>query len=128
MPEVAVQHRPRLPGGSASLVVEHLGVDDGTPVIAVRGDLDLTVRDELLPTLCLFGQMFGDVVVDLSGVLFCDASGLRVLYDVHEHLSDVRGRLILRCAPPLLERLLRLTDLDTFFNIEPMAVGLPVSG
>ena len=102
-------------------------MENGACVIALHGEIDFDTRAELESTLCLFGHIFGRVVLDLSGLVFCDVFGLRVLYDVHECLLAVRARLTLRRPPPPLRFLLIVANLETTFDVEPDVEARPAT-
>jgi anti-anti-sigma factor len=105
--------------------IEHVAMEDGAAVIALHGELDVLTSCELRSMLGLLGQVFGAVVVDLSGLAFCDSRGLRVLRDAHHHLVATHGRLTVRRAPPLLRRLFSVTALDEVLDIEPNPTDEP---
>ena len=95
-----------------------LSSQDGYIVATISGDLDIAyvpvLREQLLGVL---GPHASRIVIDLSGVTFCDASGLAVLVGV-----DRRARLldgVLRLAAPAgpVATVLRLTGLDLHFQI-----------
>jgi len=102
--------------------IDHVAMEDGAAVIALLGELDAATSQELRSMLGLLGQVFGAVVVDLSGLAFCDSRGLRVLRDAHTRLLATHGRLTVRCPPPLLRRIFAVTGLDDVLDIEP---GVP---
>ena len=53
---------------------------------------------------------------DLARMPFVDSTGLRILIDARRHL-DARGRrLVLRAMQPDVERLLRLTAMEAWFQ------------
>jgi anti-anti-sigma factor len=52
---------------------------DGTPIVTIRGELDLYTAPEFERALCLNGAADGRVVVDLSECTFIDSTGLGIL-------------------------------------------------
>jgi len=69
------------------------------------------------------------LVADLSGVTFCDASGLAVLVGVARRAGLLGGVLRLAAPAPLMSTVLRLTGLDSrleIFATVPEATGAPV--
>jgi anti-anti-sigma factor len=90
----------------------------GYTVAAISGDLDIAgvpaLREQLLGVL---GPHANRMIIDLSGVTFCDASGLAVLVGVDRRAQLLDG--VLRLAAPALPvaRVLRLTGLDLHFRI-----------
>jgi len=67
--------------------------EDAGPVVAVAGQLDLAVKDELRAVL---SPLTGVVTVDLTDVTFLDSSNIGVLVGVHKRLSSAGGALRLR--------------------------------
>ena len=57
------------------------------------------------------------MVVDLSGVTFCDASGLAVLIGIRRRAGLLGGVLRLAAPAPPVVAVLRLTGLDLQFEI-----------
>ncbi|WP_431945160.1 STAS domain-containing protein [Actinacidiphila sp. bgisy167] len=86
---------------------------DGWPVVEVAGELDISTAhllgDHLEDVIAVHRP--AHVVLDLSRLEFCDASGLSVLVWAH-HAADGRdGRLRLVCPEGSTRRLLRITEL-----------------
>ena len=50
--------------------------------------------------------------MDMSGLTFCDASGLGVLARIARHARQAGGQLRLISARPSLLKIIRLTGLD----------------
>lgn len=95
------------------------------PVLHVKGEIDIATAGQLEAAL---GQALArdpTVVVDMTGVLFIDAAGLRVLLEAAETLNGA-SPLRIRNAP-LVERLLTLVGLGDVQSIELQEVG-EVSG
>ena len=78
-------------------------------VIRPRGELDLASSDRLAATLQSADAAALIIVLDLSGLTFIDASGLRVLIEAKHALGD---RLALLPGPPSVQRLFALTRTD----------------
>ena len=53
--------------------------------------------------------------MDMSGLTFCDASGLGVLARIARHARQAGGQLRLISARPALLKIIRLTGLDRSF-------------
>ncbi|KAA0942211.1 ANTAR domain-containing protein [Streptomyces apricus] len=86
-----------------------------TTVVAV-GDIDMNTREDLRQALGTALSASGrGIDLDLSGVGFCDCSGLNVLLLVHR-LAVAEGRTVaVRSASPAVERLLDLTGTAPLF-------------
>ena len=68
------------------------------------------------------------IVIDLSEVSFCEASGLAVLVGASRRAALLGGVLRLAAPTPLMSTVLRLTGLDSRFEIfaaVPEAIGAP---
>jgi anti-sigma B factor antagonist len=104
-------HCLQVPGLSASSL-------DGYTVVAISGDLDIArvpaLREQLL---ALLGPHASRIVIDLSGVTFCDASGLAVLVGVGRRARLLDGVLRLVAPAPPVATVLRLTGLGPHFQI-----------
>lgn len=102
---------------------------DGYTVATISGDLDIArvpvLREQLLGVL---GPYASWIVIGLSGVTFCDASGLAVLVGVGRRARLLGGDLRLVAPAPSVATVLRLTGLDMHFQIfttVPVAVQAP---
>ncbi|MEU7580073.1 STAS domain-containing protein [Streptomyces sp. NPDC041068] len=87
--------------------------------MALTGELDVAaakdVRDVVHSAL---NDGTGDLVLNLRGVTFCDASGLGVIMGAHRRAARLGRRLILQDVPRSLERLFVATRLDRILEIE----------
>jgi anti-sigma B factor antagonist len=100
----------------------------GHTVLAISGELDIAttavLRDRIAAVL---DDRAVPVIIDLSRVSFCDASGLRMLVAVR-HRADAHGCVVALAGPrPNVRRLLRITGLDQIFPIYS-TVGQAVPG
>jgi anti-anti-sigma factor len=101
-----------------SASVAHL---DANAVIVLIGELDLDAVPELR-------KAFADpdiadrpeVVVDCSGLSFIDSSGLSVLLAEHKRLAQKGSRLVIRSPQPGPLRVLEITGLFEYFDVEPV--------
>ncbi|NNJ06017.1 STAS domain-containing protein [Streptomyces sp. PKU-MA01144] len=94
------------------------------PVVEVFGELDhssaIRLR-ELIPTIELRpGQR---LVMDLSGMEFCDSSGITALIAAHHHAQAARAELALAAVPAHTLRILRVVGLDQILPILPAAAS-----
>ena len=102
---------------------------DGYTIVTISGEIDIAcapaLREQLLG---LLRPGASRLVVDLSRVTFCDASGLAVLVGVARRVGLLGGVLRLAAPTPLVSTVLRLTGLDSRFEIfatVPEAIGVP---
>ncbi|GGQ35656.1 anti-sigma B factor antagonist [Actinomadura coerulea] len=89
-------------------------------VITISGDLDISsapaLREPLETALRDAGPL---VVIDLSGVTFCDAAGLTLLTGARR-LTEPEGVTLVLAAPrPHMVRLLRVSGLSRVFAVRP---------
>lgn len=89
-------------------------------VLAICGELDIAttaaLRDQIVIAL---KNTATPVIIDLSGVSFCDASGLALLVGVRRR-ARLRGLTIALAAPRRnVHKLLRITGLDRAFTVHP---------
>ena len=85
------------------------------PVLRVVGELDIATADQLRGALVEALATHRTLVVDMAGVTFVDASGLRVIIDAAQSLNG-QGPLTLANAA-LVERLLRIVGLSDIPSI-----------
>jgi anti-sigma B factor antagonist len=57
------------------------------------------------------------LLVDLTGLTFCDSSGLNTLLRLHRRLGTLHGWLALAAPPAQLRRLLAVTGMSTVFRL-----------
>jgi len=85
---------------------------DGTPVISVAGELDLTnakeVRSAIEAVVSDHGQL---IVFEVSDLTFMDSSGIALLASV--------TRQVLRDPTPIVRRLIEMTGLDKVLRMTP---------
>ncbi|WP_067460237.1 STAS domain-containing protein [Actinomadura macra] len=109
----AIHTASREAGLSRERLAEHT-------VITLSGELDIastpSLRERLNAALRNVGPR---VVIDLSGVTFCDASGLALLIGARRR-TEPRGTTIVLAAPgPQMVKLLHITGLSRAFTIRP---------
>jgi anti-anti-sigma factor len=99
----------------------------GLIIARLEGDLDIAstpaLRERLLGVLSPGVRL---LVIDLSGVSFCDVAGLAVLIGTQRR-ARARGITVRLAAPrPQMARLLRITGLDRSLTIcATLADALP---
>jgi len=96
----------------------------GYAVAAISGELGAgsvpALREQLR---AVPDQQASRIIVDLSGVTSCDASGLAVLVAAGHRAWRLGGILQLTVPAPAVLNALRLTGLDAYFEI--VAPGVP---
>ena len=95
---------PRVAGGPpvVSLGLTHRIYPDGHAVAVIRGELDAATADQAYEYVCqVIDRSRGPVRIDLAGLTFCDARGLRTLVGVAAHARKAARRLAWsRPGPP----------------------------
>ncbi|MFD7435305.1 STAS domain-containing protein [Streptomyces sp. NPDC059861] len=91
----------------------------GWTVVEVTGELDIATADALRGYLDGIVAAYAPVgvVLDLSRLQFCDASGLRVLVGAHRAVLRRHGRLRLVCPDGMISLVLRITALATLIPV-----------
>ncbi|MFC8146799.1 STAS domain-containing protein [Streptomyces paradoxus] len=96
--------------------------DSALAVIALSGEFDSAAAPAVRArALELIAAGHADLVADLSGVTFCDSSGLGALVGIWRCAKEVDGSLTLAAIPDRLSRLLSVTGMDTFLPAYPSA-------
>jgi len=91
-------------------------------VAAVGGEIDFHTAPILRSrALDLIEQGHMRLVLDLSGVGFCDSAGLNALINIWHAAQAAGGAMALAAVPPRLDRMLKLTGLDTVLVIHATA-------
>ncbi len=86
---------------------------DGYQIISVTGELDIATAEKAYAYISeVIDSWQVPVTVDLSGLTFCDASGLGVLAKVARHARQAGRQLKLTSARPPLLKIMRMTGLD----------------
>ena len=80
------------------------------------GELDIATAEKAYAYISeVIDSWPAPVTVDLSGLTFCDASGLGVLAKVARHARQAGRQLKLTSARPSLLKIMRMTGLDGAF-------------
>jgi anti-anti-sigma factor len=90
---------------------------DGNQIISVAGELDVATAEQAYAYISDVidawpGLSPAPVSVDLSGLTFCDASGLGALARIARHARQAGRQLRLTAARPSLLKIMRITGLD----------------
>ncbi len=101
------------PAGSASAWLEAQD-EDGTLVLRIFGELDVTSADDVRSNLdAALGSETERVVFDLGGLEFMDSSGIALLLSVTGKVREVQ----VVNPPAIIRRLLELTGLAETFRM-----------
>jgi anti-sigma B factor antagonist len=89
---------------------------DGNQVVSVTGELDIATTEQAYAYISeVIDSWPTPVSVDLSGLTFCDASGLGVLAKIARHARQAGRQLKLTSVRPPQLKIMRLTGLDGVF-------------
>jgi anti-anti-sigma factor len=89
---------------------------NGYQIVSVAGELDIATAEQAYSYLSeVIDGRTAPVTVDLSGLTFCDASGLGVLARAARYARQKGRRLALASARPSLLKIMRITGLDRAF-------------
>ncbi|MDP9864153.1 MULTISPECIES: STAS domain-containing protein [Streptosporangium] len=109
-----------------STAVHVTAVSDGTvelehvSLLALTGELDYTNAERLQHDLQeLLGTQSCDLVIDLSGLAFCDSTGIQIFLAIRKLVHGRGASITLAQLHPRLERLFHLTGLTHAFDIQP---------
>jgi len=99
-----------------------LGTDirkvSGIPVLSVTGEIDIYTAPLFKQAVVnLVSDGNKDIIIDLSGVTFMDSSGFGTLLGATKRLRPTGGGLHLVGPNSTIQRMLRLTHLDTIMRV-----------
>lgn len=102
------------------------GVSDfnGTPVVSIAGDVDLSNACELRELLAQFGNA-GPLAIDLSNVTFIDSTGLNAIAQYGRVQLAVGNELFLIVTRTPLRKIFEITSFDQHFNVLSSLDDLP---
>jgi anti-sigma B factor antagonist len=91
--------------------------EQGVPVVAVRGEVDVYAAPALRDGLIDLLQDGGSVIVDLTDVGFLDSTGLGALVAARAAAQSRGATLTLVCTHERILKLFTITGLDGVFPI-----------
>jgi anti-sigma B factor antagonist len=93
-------------------------VDDRTTVIAVDGEIHVSTAPEFSGVLSAsLASGRTRLVLDLTGVMFIDSTGLSVLLNALRRITRAGGAMAVVCSNPTVLRLFEITKLDSTFDL-----------
>jgi anti-sigma B factor antagonist len=96
-------------------------------IMSLGGEIDLYTAPRLHGELVslLSGDSPVQVIVDMSGVEFCDSTGMNVLLAAHRKAREQGGDLELAAPRPAIRKVLQVTGLESVFTVldDPAAVA-----
>jgi anti-sigma B factor antagonist len=92
---------------------------DGVARLVVAGEVDLTSADALAGrALALLDDRPSQLVLEMSGVTFCDSAGLNALFRVYARAEELGARLVLKSLNAPVYRVLDATGATTVLAID----------
>jgi anti-sigma B factor antagonist len=88
--------------------------------VIAAGEIDLYTAPKLQADLAAIIDNVGPaarVVIDMSGVEFCDSTGMNVLLSCLRHVRERGGELELAAPRPAVKKILQVTGLDAVFPV-----------
>lgn len=108
--------------GGEAFVIE-VAQRTGAAVVTVRGEMDLVTAPMLSCVLAmLIDQGHPDLILDLGGLGFMDASGLGVMVEIASRSSSEGGALTVRSPSRLVRRILDITEVSALVTLEALGV------
>jgi anti-sigma B factor antagonist len=92
--------------------------------VTAAGEIDLYTAPKLQANLTAIIDDAAPavrLVIDMSGVEFCDSTGMNVLLSALRHVRERGGELELAAPRPAIGKILQVTGLDSVFTITPEA-------
>ncbi|MYT69301.1 MULTISPECIES: STAS domain-containing protein [unclassified Streptomyces] len=103
-----------IPGDSSHVLRFATAPGPDGPVVALTGDLDYESAPRLLDALTGFVVPDGETLtLDLSDVRFFDSGGINALLRARRALQERNSDLAVSKLSPVVERIFRITGLDT---------------
>jgi anti-anti-sigma factor len=109
----------------AALGLTHRIYPDGHATAVIRGELDAATADAARAYVDqVIARSSGPVEVDLAGLSFCDARGLRALVQMATRARSSGRQLKLAGTRPGIVKIMRITGVDANF---PELRGQPLA-
>ena len=96
-------------------------------IVIVSGEIDLYTAPRLHSELAAVvgSSASARVVVDMSGVEFCDSTGMNVLLSCLRQAREQDGELELAAPRPAVRKILQVTGLDSVFTVVNDTAAIP---
>ncbi|HSZ38619.1 MAG TPA: STAS domain-containing protein [Trebonia sp.] len=100
------------------LDLSHRLLPDGEAIADIEGELDMTTAETAVSYVQkLISSHRGPVSVNLSGISFCDAQGLRALLRMANYADRSGSQFRVTAPTPMLTKLMLITGLGRRFLI-----------
>ena len=98
----------------------HTTTSDTTCTITLSGELDVATTQVLRKTPSADGADGAPrAVVDLDGLTFCDATGIRELIALQDRLTDRHRTVTFRATRRRMRGIMKIAGADLVLNLEP---------
>lgn len=89
-------------------------------ILVLAGEIDASVKDELLARITdLIDHDRTPLLIDMTGVKFCDSSGLTVAVRARRHAAASGNRLAFCGLTSRVGEVFRITGMDRFVAVYP---------
>jgi anti-anti-sigma factor len=89
---------------------------NGYQIVTVTGELDIATAEQAYSYISdVIDGLPAPVTVDLSGLTFCDASGIGALVRIARHARQAGRQVMLTSVRPSVLKIMRITGLDRAF-------------
>ena len=89
-------------------------------ILVLAGELDASVKDELLAQIIdLIDRGRTPLLIDMTGVKFCDSTGLAVAISARRHAAAAGGRLAFFGLSERVADVFRVTGVDRLLAVHP---------
>ena len=112
---MAIQDPPGEIGGAVCFSAELLN-GGGPTVVKLLGELDLSTVPQLEACLEGLGADGADVRLDLSGLSFCDSSGISAMVTASKRVRKRGGHLSIVSPQPAVRSVLEITGLLDYLS------------
>ena len=90
--------------------------EDGFQIVSMTGELDIATAEQAYSYISdVIDGLPAPVTVDLSGLTFCDASGIGALVRIARHARQTGRQVMLTSVRPSVLKIMRITGLDRAF-------------
>jgi anti-sigma B factor antagonist len=101
---------------AVALGLTHRIYPDGRAVAVIHGELDAATADQAYEYVRqVIDRSRGPVRLDVAGLTFCDARGLRTLVGVAAHARKTGRKVSLVAPRPAIVKIMRITGVDANF-------------
>lgn len=85
-------------------------------VLTAVGEID---RDSTKALAAIVPDTGKWIILDMTGVTFCDSGALNFMVQLHQQLAQRGGELAVAGAQSFVQRTIRITNLDRLFRLYP---------